>query len=215
MEQHATHGQSLNRITAVATLHCLSGCAVGEVLGLAIGTAAGLGTPMTIALAVGLAFMFGYAFTMVPLIRAGMTFSIALPIAFAADSFSIAVMELVDNGVMLAVPGAMDEGLASSLFWGALAFALVVAFIVAFPVNRHLIARGRGHAVVHAGAGDEPAIVEEIPGTRWKLIALGLVAVVLTMGIATTGAILVDSHRESGGDDPPVMPHAPAGHASR
>ena len=117
-----------------------------------IGTALGLSNPATIALAVVLAFVFGYALTMVPLLRAGLALSLALPLAFASDSLSIAVMEIVDNAVVLAVPGAMDAGLADPLFWGSLAFALAVAFVAAFPLNRHLIARGRGHAVVHACA---------------------------------------------------------------
>ena len=143
--------RSLNRITLLATLHCLTGCAIGEVLGMVIGTALGWSDWQTIALAVGLAFLFGYSFTVVPLLRSGLAVSAALPIALAADTVSIAVMEVVDNAVMLMVPGAMEAGLANGLFWGALAFALVVAFVAAFPVNRWLIARGRGHAVAHAG----------------------------------------------------------------
>ena len=142
-------GQSLNRITLAATLHCLTGCAIGEVLGMVIGTALGWSDWQTVALAVGLAFLFGYSFTVVPLLRSGLALAAALPIALAADTVSIAVMEIVDNAVMLMVPGAMEAGLGNGLFWGALAFALAVAFVVAFPVNRWLIARGRGHAVVH------------------------------------------------------------------
>ena len=144
-------GQSLNRITLLATLHCLTGCAIGEVLGMVIGTALGWSDWQTVALAVGLAFVFGYSFTVVPLLRSGLALAAALPIALAADTVSIAVMEVVDNAVMLMVPGAMEAGLGNGLFWGALAFALAVAFVVAFPVNRWLIARGRGHAVVHGG----------------------------------------------------------------
>ena len=140
---------SLNRITLLATLHCLTGCAIGEVLGMVIGTALGWSDWQTVALAVGLAFLFGYSFTVVPLVRSGLALAAALPIALAADTVSIAVMEIVDNAVMLMVPGAMEAGLGNGLFWGALAFALAVAFVVAFPVNRWLIARGRGHAVVH------------------------------------------------------------------
>lgn len=134
---------------ARATLHCLTGCAIGEVLGLVIGTALGLSTLATIALAVGLAFVFGYALTITPVLRAGVPWRRALGVTLAADTVSITVMELVDNGVMLAVPGAMEAGLSSGVFWGALAFALAVAFVVTVPVNRWLIARGRGHAVVH------------------------------------------------------------------
>lgn len=135
---------------ARATLHCLTGCAIGEVLGLVIGTALGLSTGVTIALAVAFAFFFGYLLTITPVLRAGVPFRRALGVTLAADTVSITVMELVDNGVMLAVPGAMDAGLASGLFWGALAFALAVAFVLTVPVNRWLIQRGRGHAVVHA-----------------------------------------------------------------
>lgn len=140
---------SLNRVAFSATAHCLTGCAIGEVLGVVIGTALGWGNVATIALAVALAFLFGYSLTMLPLLRSGMTLAAVLPLAFASDTLSITVMEIVDNLVLLVVPGAMDAGLASLLFWGSLAFALAVAFVAAFPVNRYLIARGRGHAVVH------------------------------------------------------------------
>jgi hypothetical protein len=141
--------QSLNRLAASATTHCLTGCAIGEVLGVVIGTALGWRNLPTIALAVGLAFLFGYSFTMVPLLRSGIVLGTAVGLALAADTISIAVMEIVDNGVLLLVPGAMEAGLDSFLFWGSLAFALAVAWVVTFPVNRALIARGRGHAVVH------------------------------------------------------------------
>ncbi|NKE68026.1 DUF4396 domain-containing protein [Ramlibacter sp. RBP-2] len=150
---HGGHGAAppgLNATAFQATLHCLSGCAVGEVLGMVIGTALGLSNGATIALAVVLAFLFGYAFTMVPLLRTGMEWRRAAKLALAADTASIAIMEIVDNLVMLAVPGAMDAPLSSPLFWGALAFALVVAGVAAYPVNRWLIGRGLGHAVVHA-----------------------------------------------------------------
>ena len=140
---------SLNRTAFSATLHCLTGCAIGEVLGMVIGTALGWGNFATIALAVVLAFFFGYALTMIPLLRSGLALATTLPLAFAADTLSITVMEIVDNAVMLVVPGAMEAGLGSFLFWGSLAFALAVAFVAAYPVNRYLIARGRGHAVVH------------------------------------------------------------------
>ena len=146
-------GTSLNRLSLSATLHCLTGCAIGEVLGLVIGTALGWGNVATIALAVALAFFFGYSLTMLPLLRSGLALGAAIPLALAADTLSITVMEIVDNAVMLVVPGAMEAGLASPLFWGSLAFALAVAFVAAFPVNRYLIARGRGHAVVHKHHG--------------------------------------------------------------
>ena len=132
-----------------ATLHCLTGCAIGEVLGMVIGTALGWGDWATIALAVVLAFFFGYALTVGPVLRSGLTFGAAVKVALAADTVSILVMEVVDNAVLLTVPGAMEAGLDSALFWGSLAFALAVAFVVTVPVNRAMIARGRGHAVVH------------------------------------------------------------------
>ena len=137
-------------MAAQATLHCLVGCAIGEVLGMVIGTALGWSGGATVALAVGLAFVFGYAFTMRGVLRAGLPFRRALRVALAADTVSIAVMELVDNGVMLGVPGAMEAGLDSAFFWLTLAGALAVAFVVTTPVNRWLMGRGRGHAVVHA-----------------------------------------------------------------
>jgi hypothetical protein len=140
---------SLNRTAWSATLHCLTGCAIGEVLGMVIGTALGWGNGATIALAVVLAFFFGYLLTLRPLVRS-MSFASAAKLALAADTASITVMEIVDNAIMLVIPGAMDAGLGSILFWGSLAFSLAVAAVAAFPVNRWLISRGKGHAVVHA-----------------------------------------------------------------
>jgi Domain of unknown function (DUF4396) len=150
MEAAAT---SLNRVAFSATVHCLTGCAIGEVLGMVIGTALGWGDWPTIALAVALAYLFGYSFTMLPLLRSGLALAAALPLAFASDTISIAVMEVVDNAIMLIVPGAMEAGLDNVRFWGSLAFALLVAGAAAYPVNRWLIARGKGHAVVHAHHG--------------------------------------------------------------
>ena len=146
---HGHAGQSLNRLAFSATVHCLTGCAIGEVLGMVIGTALGWGNLATIALAVILAFLFGYALTMVPLLRSGLAFGAAAGLAFASDTASITIMEIVDNAIMLVIPGAMEAGLDSLLFWGSLAASLVIAGAAAFPVNRWLISRGRGHAVVH------------------------------------------------------------------
>ena len=151
-QAHA-HGQSLNRLAFTATVHCLSGCAIGEVAGMVIGTALGWGNAQTIALAVALAFVSGFGLTMIPLLRAGMAFGPVLKLAFAADAVSITVMEIVDNAIMLLVPGAMEAGLDDPFFWGSLAVALLVAGAVAFPVNRWLITRGKGHAVVHEHHG--------------------------------------------------------------
>jgi Domain of unknown function (DUF4396) len=150
---HAAHGGSLNRVAFSATAHCLTGCAIGEVLGVIIGTALGWGNFETIVLAIALAFFFGYSLTMLPLLRAGLAFAAAIPLALASDTLSIAVMELVDNAILLVVPGAMEAGLDSLLFWASLAFALLIAGMAAYPVNRYLIARGKGHAVVHAYHG--------------------------------------------------------------
>ena len=145
MEGNAT----LNSLAFSATAHCLTGCAIGEVLGLVIGTILGWGIFATIVLAIILAFFFGYLLTMLPLLRSGLALGTVLPLAFASDTLSITVMEIVDNLIILVIPGAMEAGLGSLLFWGSLAFALAVAFVAAFPVNRWLIARGKGHAVVH------------------------------------------------------------------
>jgi hypothetical protein len=149
MDHTAHTSVSLNRLAARATTHCLTGCAIGEVLGLVIGTALGWATVPTIVLAIALAFLFGYSFTLWPLVSAGMSLGAAAGLALAADTLSITVMEIVDNAILLVIPGAMDAGLDSVLFWGSLAVALAIAWVVAFPVNRWLIARGRGHAVVH------------------------------------------------------------------
>lgn len=144
-----TSGGALTAVAISATLHCLTGCAIGEVAGMAIGTAFGLTNLATILLAIVLAFVFGYSLTSLPLLRAGMVLSAVIPIALASDTLSIATMEVVDNLVVVVIPGAIDAGLGDLLFWGSLAFALVVAGAFAVPVNRYLIARGKGHAVVH------------------------------------------------------------------
>ncbi|MEU9836339.1 DUF4396 domain-containing protein [Streptosporangium sp. NPDC048047] len=144
------HGDASWRTAVQATLHCLTGCAIGEVLGMVIGTAAGLHSGAVVALSVALAFVFGYALTMRGMLRAGLTLRQALKVALAADTVSILVMEIIDNTVMVAVPGAMDAGLTTVLFWASLAFSLALAFVVTVPVNRWMIARGRGHAVAHA-----------------------------------------------------------------
>jgi Domain of unknown function (DUF4396) len=144
-----TEGSALTGVAIAATLHCLTGCAIGEVTGMVIGTAAGFSNLGTIALSVTLAFLFGYALTSVPLLRAGLALGAVIPIALASDTLSIATMEIVDNLIMVAVPGAMEAGLGSLLFWGSLSFALVIAGAVAVPVNRYLIGRGKGHVAVH------------------------------------------------------------------
>ncbi|HYQ79420.1 MAG TPA: DUF4396 domain-containing protein [Solirubrobacterales bacterium] len=145
----ATDRHELNALAFAATVHCLTGCAIGEVAGMAIGTALGFSNLGTIVLAIVLAFFFGYGLTSLPLLRSGMALGAVVPIAFASDTLSIATMEVVDNLIVLTIPGAMEAGLDSFLFWGSLAVALVIAGLVALPVNRWLIARGKGHAVIH------------------------------------------------------------------
>src|SRR5512143_3118082 len=140
--------RSLNWIAFTATVHCLTGCAIGEVLGMVIGTALGLDNMTTTVLAVVLAFVFGYLLTMLPLLRSGMPRAAAVRLALAADTASIALMEIIDNAIMWVIPGAMDAGLDTRLFWASLALSLVVAGLAAWPLNRWLIGRGQGHAVV-------------------------------------------------------------------
>ena len=150
-EGHEAHGAggSSWRMAASATLHCLTGCAIGETLGMVLATWWGWSTWPSVALAVALAFVFGYSLTITPVLRAGVPFRNALKVALAADTVSITVMEIVDNAVMVGVPGAMHAGLLNWIFWAALAFAFAVAFVVTLPVNKWLIGRGKGHAVVH------------------------------------------------------------------
>jgi hypothetical protein len=141
---------SIHRLALSATVHCVTGCSIGEILGMVIGTAAGFSSVATIALAVVLAFFFGYSLTVIPLRRAGIPWGRTLRLALAADTASIATMEIVDNAIMVLIPGAMDAGLTDSLFWGSLFFALAIAALAVYPVNRFLISRGRGHAAIHA-----------------------------------------------------------------
>jgi uncharacterized membrane protein YbjE (DUF340 family) len=149
-DQHAHGSESLNRSAFSATVHCLTGCAIGEVLGMVLATWWGWGNLASIVLSIVLAFMFGYSLTIGPVLRAGVPFRRALPVAFASDTASISVMEIVDNLFILLVPGAIAAGLGDALFWWSLGTSLVIAFVFALPVNRWLIARGKGHAVVHA-----------------------------------------------------------------
>ncbi len=157
--QHATHhhhpadahehGGGLNRLSVTATLHCMTGCLIGEVAGMSIATALGWSNAASIALAVGLAFTFGYVLTSIPLLRAGLALGVVIPLALATDTFSIATMELVDNLTIALVPGAMDAHLSDPLYWAAMLGGFVIAFPFAFAVNRSLLRRGKGHALVH------------------------------------------------------------------
>jgi len=166
-----TGGAALTALAVSATLHCLTGCAIGEVAGMVIGTAFGLSNLVTIVISVALAFLFGYSLTSLPLLRAGLALAAVIPIALASDTLSIATMEVVDNAIVVTIPGAMDAGLGDVLFWGSLSFALVVAGAIAVPVNRWLIARGKGHAVVHESGhhGDFP--------TRWAAAVAAIAGV--------------------------------------
>jgi hypothetical protein len=141
--------QSLNRLALSATLHCLTGCAIGEVLGMIIGTALDWSDGATIALSIALAFFFGYSLTSLPLLRSGMALGAVVPLALASDTISIAIMEIVDNTIIVLIPGALDATLSDIGFWAALAVALLIAGMAAYPANRWLLARGKGHAVVH------------------------------------------------------------------
>jgi hypothetical protein len=144
-----TSGPALTSVAVSATLHCLTGCAIGEIVGMAISSALNFSDLASVVISVLLAFVFGYGLTSMPLLRAGLALAAVIPIALASDTFSIATMEVVDNAIVVAIPGALNAGLGSLLFWGSLAFSLAIAFVAAVPVNRWLIARGQGHAAVH------------------------------------------------------------------
>ena len=144
-----TSGRALDALALSATLHCLTGCAIGEVVGMVVGTAMGFSQWGTVVLSVVLAFFFGYSLTSLPLLRAGLVLAAVIPIALASDTLSIATMEIVDNVIMVVIPGAIDAGAGDLLFWGSLSFALVIAGLVAWPVNRWLLKRGKGHTAVH------------------------------------------------------------------
>jgi hypothetical protein len=186
-------GAALPGVAVPATLHCLTGCAIGEVAGMAIGTALGFSDWGTVGLAVALAFFFGYALTSVPLLRAGFALSAVIPIALAADTLSIATMEVVDNAIMLGIPGAMESGIGSLLFWGSLATALAIAFVVTVPVNRWLIARGKGHTALHkTGVHGGPPL---------RIVGAAVVVAAI-FGVAVLTAELI------GGDDEGHSPSA-------
>ena len=142
-------GESTNRLALSATLHCLTGCSIGEVLGMVVGTALHWSNFLTAVISIALAFVFGYALTIRPVLRAGLPFARAVRVALAADTVSITIMEIVDTAIMFAVPGAMDAHFTDRLFWASLIFSLVIAGVAAYPVNRWLISRGRGHAIIH------------------------------------------------------------------
>jgi hypothetical protein len=193
-----TEGSALTAMAFTATLHCLTGCAIGEVTGMAIGTALGFSDLGTVALAIGLAFLFGYTLTSWPLLRSGMALAAVIPIALSVDTVSIATMEIVDNAIMLVVPGAMDAGLGDLLFWGTLGVALAIAGMAALPVNRWLLKRGKGHAVMH-----ETGIHGGLPARP---------TAVFFATFALFGAIVLGV--EALGDDEPAGHSSPAGEHS-
>ncbi len=175
---HHHHDQSTRTLALGATLHCLTGCAIGEILGLVIGTAAGLATGWTIALSVSLAFLFGYLLSTLPVLKAGLGVGAALSVVLAADTLSIAVMELVDNTVIALIPGAMDAGLVNATFWVGLVVALSVAFVAAYPVNVWLLGRGKGHALTHGyhGGGEASGWRRLIPTLATSTLVVGILA---------------------------------------
>ncbi len=204
--EHGHHGGGLNGMAASATLHCLTGCAIGEVLGLMIGTAIGLSTGWTIALAVALAFLFGYALSTLPLVKSGMAIGAAMLLVFAADTLSIATMEVVDNLVMAVIPGAMDAGLVNPTFWVSMPIALGVAYLAAFPVNRALLRRGQGHALTHEHHGSSgPA-----EGFRRFIPALPTGALVAVIAAFMVGGLTVSVADRL--DDPQPGASTGAGH---
>jgi hypothetical protein len=182
--EHAGHEMDVNRMAVSATLHCLTGCAIGEVVGVVIGTALAWSNGPTIALGIVLAFVFGYSLTSLPLLRAGLALATVIPIALASDTLSIAVMELVDNAIVLVIPGAMDAGLDDVLFWGSLSFALFIAGFCAYPVNRWLLQRGKGHTAVHETGrhgGPSPTVVGAIA------VVAGIFGIVVLVADAVGG----------------------------
>jgi hypothetical protein len=196
---HAAHGHDMGNVNAMAvsaTLHCLTGCAIGEIAGLIIGTAAGLSNAVTIVISIALAFVFGFSLSILPLLRAGLTAGAALRVVVAADTLSIATMEFVDNVVMAVIPGAMNAGLVNVLFWVGMMVSLTAAFFAAYPVNRYLLQRGKGHALTHDYHGATTA-----EGWRRRIPAWSTGALVATIVAFMLGGLLVSVADELGSDD--------------
>ena len=199
-DEHDMSG-SVNAMAVSATLHCLTGCAIGEILGLILGTALGLSNIATIAIAVGLAFLFGYALSTLPLLKAGLAIGTALTVVLAADTLSILTMEIVDNAVMLLIPGAMDAGLVNAVFWLAMAGALTVAFFVALPVNRYLLQKGKGHALTHryhAATGEPSSARRFIPSLSTPVLVAAIAAFMLGGLVVSIAATLGSPESASG-----------------
>ena len=196
MDHSGHHMSNINAMAASATLHCLTGCAIGEITGLIIGTALGLSTLTTIVLAISLAFLFGYLLSTLPLVKSGLGFFGALSIVFAADTLSIATMELVDNAVMAVIPGAMEAGLVNHIFWIGMMIALTAAFVAAYPVNRYLLQRGKGHALTHEyhhGASEATGVRRFIPSFSTPALAAVIAAFMF-------GGLIVSIADELGAD---------------
>ncbi|MBP2391686.1 DUF4396 domain-containing protein [Aeromicrobium fastidiosum] len=197
---HAGHGGGVNSMAASATLHCLTGCAIGEILGLMIGTAAGLSNGVTIVISVALAFVFGFSLSSLPLLKAGLGVGAALSVVLAADTLSIATMEVVDNLVMAVIPGAMDAGLVNVLFWVGMMISLTVAFFAAYPVNRYLLQRGKGHALTHEYHQAAPAatgfrrFIPSIPTNALVAVIVAFMLGGLVVSIADDLGAGNDSH---------------------
>ena len=179
-DDHASHDMS--GMAASATLHCLTGCAIGEIVGMTVGTALGWANLATTALAFALAFVFGYSLSALPLVRAGIALGSALSLVLAADTLSIFTMEVVDNAVMWLVPGAMNAHFDDWLYWATMGVAFLIAFVAAYPVNRHLLKRGKGHAVTHHALGDDHQMDN-------RPLAYALVAFLLGGLVASLGGL--------------------------
>lgn len=207
--EHAQHGGhqtgSLNAMAASATLHCLTGCAIGEIAGLMIGTAIGLSNGWTITISVTLAFLFGYALSTLPLLKSGLALGAALSVVLAADTLSIATMEVVDNLVMALIPGAMDAGLVNVVFWVGMMIALTAAFVAAYPVNRYLLQRGKGHALTHRYHGADAAVT----GARRLIPSFPTPSLIAVLVAFLLGGLVVSIADELGSDAP-----ADGGHSS-
>lgn len=211
---HAGHDMGgVNRMAVSATLHCLTGCAIGEIAGLVIGTASGLSNASTLAVSIVLAFFFGYTLSTLPLVKSGLPVGTALKVVLAADTVSIGTMEIVDNLVMAVIPGAMNAGLVNVLFWVGMAISLAVAFVAAFPVNRFLLQRGKGHALTHDYHGRPAA-----GGARSRIPSLSTGALVAALLAFMLGGLVVsvaDDLGASGGSHSPDATHPGATRAAR
>lgn len=193
--EHHRHGTNVNTMAVSATLHCLTGCAIGEIAGLIIGTALGFTNLETIALAIALAFLFGYTLSTLPLLKAGLALGTTLSVVLAADTLSIATMEIVDNLVMAVIPGAMNAGLVNPVFWIGMIIALTAAFFAAYPVNRYLLQKGKGHALTHQYHGDND---QTVTGLRRFIPSLDTPTLVAAITAFMLGGLLVATADELG-----------------